>query len=187
MFADSPPSRLRGGLPASERLAWTAIACGEDSGSVVYSAGLAELIEGQGFTTNTACNLRDARTQVSNRIPDVALVDLYLPDGSGIQVCSELRSWSDMPIVVVSAVGDEDQKVAALEVWLFDKNDIKTATKVLMTEHAYNDPNIRARLEPKGELVVVMSLPHQATGPRVEEQRHREPRRLNIGNPEGMM
>jgi hypothetical protein len=49
----------------------------------------------------------------------------------------------------------EPKKVTALEVWLFDKNDIKTATKVLMTEHAYNDTNIRARLEPKGELVVV--------------------------------
>ena len=48
----------------------------------------------------------------------------------------------------------EPKKVAALEIWLFDKNDIKTATKVLMSEHAYNDPNIRARLEPKGELVV---------------------------------
>lgn len=49
----------------------------------------------------------------------------------------------------------EPKKVAALEVWLFDKNDIKTATKVLMSEHAYNDPNIRARLEPKGDLHVV--------------------------------
>ena len=49
----------------------------------------------------------------------------------------------------------EPKKVAALEIWLFDKNDIKTATKVLMSEYAYNDPNIRARLEPKGELVVV--------------------------------
>jgi len=49
----------------------------------------------------------------------------------------------------------EPKKVAALEVWLFDKNDIKTATKVLMSEHAFNDPNIRGRLEPKGELVVV--------------------------------
>src|SRR6266545_344873 len=49
----------------------------------------------------------------------------------------------------------EPKKVAALEIWLFDTNDIKTATKVLMSEHAYNDPNIRARLEPKGELIVV--------------------------------
>lgn len=49
----------------------------------------------------------------------------------------------------------EPKKVAALEVWLFDKNDIKTATKVLMSEHAYNDPVIRGRLEPKGDLNVV--------------------------------
>jgi hypothetical protein len=53
-------------------------------------------------------------------------------------------------------VGDP-KKVAALEVWLFDKNDIKTATKVLMSANAYSDPNIRARLEPKGELVLVES------------------------------
>jgi hypothetical protein len=49
----------------------------------------------------------------------------------------------------------EPKKVAALEIWLFDKNDIKTATKVLMSQHAYNDPNIRAKLEPKGDLHVV--------------------------------
>jgi len=49
----------------------------------------------------------------------------------------------------------EPKKVTALEIWLFDKNDIKTATKVLMSEHAYHDPNTRARLEPKGELVVI--------------------------------
>jgi len=49
----------------------------------------------------------------------------------------------------------EPKKVTALEIWLFDKNDIKTATKVLMSEHAYNDSNVRARLEPKGELVVI--------------------------------
>jgi hypothetical protein len=47
------------------------------------------------------------------------------------------------------------KKVTAFEIWLFDKNDIKTATKVLMSEHAYNDPTIRARLEPKGELVQI--------------------------------
>ncbi|MFN8386804.1 MAG: hypothetical protein U0X92_10335 [Anaerolineales bacterium] len=47
----------------------------------------------------------------------------------------------------------EPKKVTALEVWLFEENDIKTATKVLMSEHAYNDPTIRARLEPKGDLI----------------------------------
>lgn len=51
-------------------------------------------------------------------------------------------------------VGDP-KKVTALEIWLFDKNDIKTATKVLMSSHAFADAGIRARLEPKGELVMV--------------------------------
>jgi hypothetical protein len=49
----------------------------------------------------------------------------------------------------------EPKKVTALEVWLFDKNDIKTATKVLMSAHAFSDAGIRSRLEPKGELVLV--------------------------------
>lgn len=53
-------------------------------------------------------------------------------------------------------VGDP-KKVTALEIWLFDKNDIKTATKVLMSEHAYNDPGIRQRLEAKGELVMLQT------------------------------
>ena len=57
---------------------------------------------------------------------------------------------------VSEAIGvGEPKKVTALEIWLFDKNDIKTATKVLMSKHAFNDPAIRARLEPKGELVIV--------------------------------
>ncbi len=57
---------------------------------------------------------------------------------------------------VSEAIGVGDpKKVTALEIWLFDKNDIKTATKVLMSHHAFNDPAIRARLEPKGELVIV--------------------------------
>ena len=51
-------------------------------------------------------------------------------------------------------VGDP-KKVTALEVWLFDKNDIKTATKVLMSAHAFNDVNLRSRLEAKGELVML--------------------------------
>jgi len=51
-------------------------------------------------------------------------------------------------------VGDQ-KKVTALEIWLFDKNDIKTATKVLMSAHAFADDAIRTKLEAKGELIQV--------------------------------
>ena len=50
-------------------------------------------------------------------------------------------------------VGDPD-KVTAFEIWLFDKNDIRTVTQVLMSEHAFNDPELRASLAPKGEAVL---------------------------------
>ena len=47
--------------------------------------------------------------------PEAAIVDLVLPDLDGIEVTRRLREWSDMPILVLSAVGEEDQKVTALE------------------------------------------------------------------------
>lgn len=49
----------------------------------------------------------------------------------------------------------EPKKVTAFEVWLFDKNDIRTITKVLMSQHAYNDQALRTKLAPKGEAVLV--------------------------------
>ena len=49
------------------------------------------------------------------RPPDAAIVDLVLPDGDGIEVCRSLREWTQMPIIVLSAVGEEDDKVRALE------------------------------------------------------------------------
>ena len=51
----------------------------------------------------------------------------------------------------------EPKKVTAIEIWMFDKNDIKTATKVLMSPHAFGDQAIRARLEAKGELVPIQA------------------------------
>ncbi len=49
----------------------------------------------------------------------------------------------------------EPKKVTAFEVWLFDKNDIKTVTKVAMSEYAYNDEALRSRLAPKGEAIAL--------------------------------
>ncbi len=47
--------------------------------------------------------------------PEAAIIDLVLPDGDGVEVTRRLREWSEMPILVLSAVGEEDQKVRALE------------------------------------------------------------------------
>jgi two-component system KDP operon response regulator KdpE len=49
------------------------------------------------------------------RPPDAIILDLILPDGSGTDVCRELRGWTRVPILILSAVGDERDKVAALD------------------------------------------------------------------------
>jgi two-component system KDP operon response regulator KdpE len=68
-----------------------------------------------GFEVEATATAREALDAAAVRPPDAAIIDLMLPDGDGIEVCRELRAWSAMPILVLSAIGDEDQKVAALE------------------------------------------------------------------------
>ena len=82
--------------------------------------------------------------------------DLYDESFSIESQAGEFMGEYGVGISDTIGVGDP-KKVSALEIWLFDKNDIKTATKVLMSEHAYNDPAIRQRLEAKGELVVIQN------------------------------
>ncbi|MFL6199985.1 MAG: sigma-54-dependent transcriptional regulator [Thermoanaerobaculia bacterium] len=85
-----------------------------------FLSALAELIEGQGFTTNTACTLRDARAQVSHRTPDVALVDLYLPDGSGIELLKDLEIGSTTEVVLMTGHADVESAVQALRLGASD-------------------------------------------------------------------
>ncbi len=61
----------------------------------------------------------------------------------------------EMGVGISETVGaGEPDKVTAFEVWLFDKSDIRTVTKVLMSEHAFNDEGLRTRLASKGEAVL---------------------------------
>ncbi len=80
--------------------------------------------------------------------------DLYDDSFSIDSINGEFLGECGVGIAETIGVG-EPKKVTALEVWLFDKNDIQTVTKVLMSEHANNDPAIRQRLLSKGEPVVV--------------------------------
>src|SRR5215468_6657937 len=85
-----------------------------------FLSALAELIEGQGFTTNTATTLRDARTQVSHKTPDVALVDLYLPDGSGIDLLKDLELGTATEVVLMTGHADVESAVQALRLGASD-------------------------------------------------------------------
>src|SRR5262249_1511634 len=62
-----------------------------------------------------AATVREGLAQAAGRNPDVILLDLGLPDGDGIEVTRKVREWSRTPIIVISARGQESDKVAALD------------------------------------------------------------------------
>ena len=73
------------------------------------------LLGGAGFEVSTAETAQDALDKLTVRPPDAAILDLILPDGNGVDIARSIREWSEMPIIVLSAVGDEAEKVRALE------------------------------------------------------------------------
>ena len=73
------------------------------------------VLRGAGFEPLTAGTMQEALDQAALHPPAAAIVDLLLPDGDGIELCRRLREWTSAPIILLSAVGDEDEKVRALE------------------------------------------------------------------------
>jgi two-component system, OmpR family, KDP operon response regulator KdpE len=68
-----------------------------------------------GFQAVPAATASEALDLAAVRPPQAAIVDLVLPDLDGVELTRRLREWSEMPILVLSAVGEEEQKVRALE------------------------------------------------------------------------
>jgi two-component system KDP operon response regulator KdpE len=67
-----------------------------------------------GFEVVPATTVQEALDAAAVRPPEAAIIDLVLPDGDGVDVCRSIREWSEMPLLVLSAVGDERDKVRAL-------------------------------------------------------------------------
>lgn len=72
-------------------------------------------LESHDYRLVEAGTARDGLAQAASRTPDLILLDLGLPDGDGIDVTRRIREWSAVPIIVISARGQEQDKVAALD------------------------------------------------------------------------
>jgi two-component system KDP operon response regulator KdpE len=72
------------------------------------------ILRDAGFEAVPAETAEEALDLVAVRPPDAAIIDLVLPDMDGVELCARLREWTEMPIILLSAVGDEDAKVRAL-------------------------------------------------------------------------
>jgi two-component system KDP operon response regulator KdpE len=72
-------------------------------------------LRGAGYDVDTAATGESALTQAAVHPPDAVILDLVLPGKSGAEVCRELRQWTQAPVLILSAVGEEREKVAALD------------------------------------------------------------------------
>ena len=86
----------------------------EDEESI--TAPLSEALSREGFEPVIAATAAEALELAASRSPDLVLLDLGLPDGSGLDVCRALRSRSTVPIIMVTARGEETDRIVGLEV-----------------------------------------------------------------------
>ena len=75
---------------------------------------LALILRDAGYEVLLAASAEEALDRAAVAGPHLAIVDLVLPDQHGIEVCRQLREWSEMPILVLSAIDEEQTKVEAL-------------------------------------------------------------------------
>jgi two-component system, OmpR family, KDP operon response regulator KdpE len=77
--------------------------------------GLKIILRDAGYAVEAAETKAQALAALGAHPPDALVLDLVLPDGEGVEVCREVRRFSRLPILVLSAVGDEREKVRALD------------------------------------------------------------------------
>jgi two-component system, OmpR family, KDP operon response regulator KdpE len=109
-------------------------------------------LRGAGYEVETADTAQGALAAAAMRPPDAVILDLILPDGRGTDVCAELRTWTSAPVIVLSAVGEEREKLAA-----FDAGADDYVTKpVGIDEMLARLKAVLRRVAPSGEPVVTV-------------------------------
>jgi two-component system OmpR family response regulator len=76
---------------------------------------LREYLQKQGYRVATAANGRELRTAMSTARPDLLVLDLMLPGEDGLELCRDLRTDSNVPIIMLTARGDETDRIVGLE------------------------------------------------------------------------
>jgi two-component system response regulator RegX3 len=105
---------LKGTIAAGMHFGRRNILLVEDEESI--TAPLADVLRREGFEPHVAGTAAEALELATSVKPDLVLLDVMLPDGSGFDVCRELRLRSRVPIIMLTARGDEADRVAGLEV-----------------------------------------------------------------------
>ncbi len=126
-------------------------------------------LKGHGYDVQTATDGEDALDQIALHPPDIVILDLIMPGKSGFDVVQEVRTWSSVPIIVLSARGEERDKVTALDLGAddyltkpFGMNELLARIRVALRhrpEAAATEPVVRA-----GEVTVDLARRTVARG-----------------------
>src|SRR3981081_2047698 len=91
----------------------TTVLVADDEKNILQLARM--YLQAEGFTVETAGNGREALEKGRGAKPDLLVCDLMMPGIDGLEVCSRLRKESDLPIIMLSARGDDVDKIVGLE------------------------------------------------------------------------
>jgi two-component system KDP operon response regulator KdpE len=112
----------------------------------------------EGYRVLEAWSVADGVRQVTAEHPDAVLLDLGLPDGDGLELVRRVREWSSVPVIVVSARGREEEKVAALDAGADDYLPKPFGTKELLARLRVALRHARAGAAPDSPLLEVGPL-----------------------------
>jgi two-component system, OmpR family, KDP operon response regulator KdpE len=103
-------------------------------------------LESEGWVVLEAGTIKQGLIEAGTRRPDLVIADLGLPDGDGVDFIRELRNWSSVPVIVLSARTDERDKVAALDAGADDYLTKPFGTAELLARTRANMRRVRAGL-----------------------------------------
>ncbi len=135
----------------------------EDEAS--FSEALAYLLTKEGFEVTVAENGADAITEFARNGADLVLLDLMLPGLSGVEVCRQIRSYSQVPIIMLTAKDDEVDKVVGLEIGADDYVTKPYKSRELVAR-------IRAVLRRQGNIDEISESVLTAGGVSMDVERH---------------
>lgn len=114
---------------------------------LAISRFLRTALEGDGLRVYDAGTLQRGLIEAATRKPDLVILDLGLPDGDGIDFIREVRQWSQMPIIVLSARTEESDKIAALDAGAddylskpFGIGELQARLRVALRRHSTTTP-----------------------------------------------
>ena len=137
-------------------------------------------LEGDGMRVYEAETLQRGLLEAATRKPDLIILDLGLPDGDGIEFIRDLRQWSAVPVIVLSARSEESDKIAALDAGAddylskpFGIGELQARLRVALRRHsATAAPAPAVLLNNAGKVLTQRQLLNQVWGPNAVEHSH---------------